>query len=173
MKRSIVVVLVFAAICLSLGALAFTGAHSQNPAPTQKGAVVTAHATGTFEVKLTPQPSEDKTDDATLGRMTIDKQFHGDLEATSKGQMLTADTPVKGSAGYVAIERITGTLQGRPGNFVLQHSGTLTRGAPQQSITVVPDSGTGQLVGLTGTMTIIITSGKHSYDLAYTLPDSR
>jgi hypothetical protein len=173
MKRSIVVVLVFAAICLSLGSMAFTRTHSQNPIPTQKGAVVTAHATGTFEVKLTPQPSEDKTDDATLGRMTIDKQFHGDLEATSKGQMLTADTPVKGSAGYVAIERITGTLQGRPGNFVLQHSGTLTRGAPQQSITVVPDSGTGQLVGLTGTMTIIITSGKHSYDLAYTLPDSR
>jgi hypothetical protein len=102
--------------------------------------------------------------------MSIDKQFHGDLDATSKGQMLTAGTDVKGSAGYVAIERITGTLEGRSGSFVFQHSGTLTRGAPQQSITVVPDSGTGQLVGLAGQMTINIAEGKHSYEFEYTLP---
>jgi hypothetical protein len=123
-------------------------------------------------VKVTPQPSDDKTDDATLGRMTIDKQIHGDLEATSKGQMLTAGTPVKGSAGYVAIERISGTLHGRTGTFVLQHTGTMTRGALQLSITVVPDSGTGQLAGLAGKMDIQIADGKHSYDFAYNLPDS-
>ena len=130
------------------------------------------HATGTFEVKVTPQPSEDKTDVATLGRMTIDKQIHGDLEATSKGQMLTAGTPVKGSVGYVAIERVSGTLHGRTGTFILQHTGTMARGALQLSITVVPDSGTGQLTGLTGKMDIQITDGKHSYDFAYALPDS-
>jgi hypothetical protein len=131
-----------------------------------------AHASGTFEVKLVPQPPEDKAEGSTLARMSIDKQFHGDLDATSKGQMLTAGTDVKGSAGYVAIERITGTLQGRSGSFVFQHSGTLTRGAPQQSITVVPDSGTGQLVGLAGKMTINIAEGKHSYELEYTLPQA-
>jgi len=172
MNRSIAVVLVFAAICLSVGSLAFTRTHSQNPAPSQKGAVVTTRATGTFDVKVTPQPSGDKTDDATLGRMTIDKQIHGDLEATSKGQMLTAGTPIKGSAGYVAIERISGALHGRTGTFILQHTGTMTRGALQLSITVVPDSGTGQLTGLTGKMDIQIADGKHSYDFAYKLPDS-
>jgi len=108
----------------------------------------------------------------TVGRMSIDKQFHGDLEATSKGQMLTAGTPTKGSAGYVAIERVSGTLHGRTGTFILQHTGTMNRGALQLSITVVPASGTGQLTGLTGKMDIQIAGGKHSYDFAYTLPDS-
>jgi uncharacterized protein DUF3224 len=102
--------------------------------------------------------------------MSGDKQFHGDLEGTSKVQMLTAMTDVKGSAGYVAIERVTGTLHGHTGSFVLQHSGSSNRGATQLSITVVPDSGTGQLVGITGKMTITITDGKHSYDFEYTLP---
>jgi len=165
---------IVACLCLSLGfvSTALPRTISQNPAPTQKGATVTAHATGTFEVKVTPQPSEDKTDDATLGRMTIEKQIHGDIEAISKGQMLTAGTPVKGSAGYVAIERVSGTLHGRTGTFILQHTGTMNRGALQLSITVVPDSGTGQLTGLTGKMDIQIADGKHSYDFAYTLPDS-
>jgi len=172
MSRSIAVALVVVASCLSLGLLAYSRTHSQNPAPTQKGTVVTTNATGTFEVKVTPQPSDDKTDDATLGRMTIDKQIHGDLEATSKGQMLTAGTSVKGSAGYVAIERVSGTLHGRTGTFILQHTGTMTRGALQLSITVVPDSGTGQLTGLNGKMDIQIADGKHSYDFAYALPDS-
>jgi len=104
--------------------------------------------------------------------MSIDKQFHGDLEATNKDQMLAAGTDGKGSAGYVAIERVTGMLQGRTGSFVLQHSGTLTRGAAQQSITVVPDSGTGQLVGLTGKMAINIVDSKHSYDFDYTVPEA-
>jgi hypothetical protein len=125
------------------------------------------HASGTFDVKLTPQPADGE--DPAVGRMAIDKQFHGDLEAASYGQMLTAATSVKSSAGYVAIEQVTGSLRGRSGTFVLQHSGTMTRGAPQQIVSVVPDSGTGELVGLTGTMTITIADGKHSYDFEYTL----
>jgi len=167
-------VLVIAAVCFSLGfgSLAYTRTPLSISNPVQKGTPMATHASGTFEVKLVPQPPEDKAGGSTLGRMSIDKQFHGDLEATSKGQMLTAGTDVKGSAGYVAIERITGTLQGRTGSFVLQHSGTLTRGAPQQSITVVPDSGAGQLVGLTGKMTINIADGKHSYDFDYTFPET-
>jgi hypothetical protein len=128
------------------------------------------HASGTFEVKLVPQPPDDKAEGSILGRMSIDKQFHGDLEGTAKGQMLTAGTDVKGSAGYVAIERVSGKLHGRSGSFILQHSGSLTRGAAQQSITVVPDSGSGQLVGLAGKMTVTIVDGKHSYDFEYTLP---
>jgi hypothetical protein len=133
---------------------------------------MTTHAIGTFDVKVTPQPQDDKADDATLGRMSIDKQFHGDLEAISKGQMLTAGTDVQGSAGYVAIERVSGALHGRNGTFVLQHFGTMTRGAPQLTVTVVPDSGTGQLVGLAGKMTIKIDDGKHSYDFEYTLAET-
>jgi len=132
---------------------------------------MTTRASGTFEVKLNPQAPDDKSEDATLGRMSIDKQFHGDLKGTSKGQMLTAGTAVKGSAGYVATERVSGTLHGRSGTFVLQHSGTMTRGAPQLTITVVPDSGTGQLVGLAGKMAITIADGKHSYDFEYTLAE--
>ena len=127
-------------------------------------------ASGTFEVKLSPQASEDNVGDPTVGRMSLDKQFHGDLEATSKGQMLTAGTDVKGSAGYVAIERVSGTLEGRSGTFALQHSGTMTRGAAELNITVVPDSGTGQLVRLEGRMTINIVEGKHFFDFEYTLP---
>jgi len=105
--------------------------------------------------------------------MTIDKQFHGDLEGVSKGQMLTAGTAVKGSAGYVAIEKVSGTLNGRSGTFILQHTATMTRGIPQLSITVVPDSGTGQLVGLSGKMNINITEGKHSYDFEYALAETK
>jgi Protein of unknown function (DUF3224) len=138
-----------------------------------KGTVAIMHATGTFEVKLIPQTSADASADPDLGRMTIDKQFRGALEGTSKGQMLTAGSPAKGSAGYVAIEKVTGTLNGRHGTFVLQHNATITRGKPDLNIVVVPDSGTDQLVGLAGKMTIIITDGKHSYDFAYTLTESQ
>jgi len=133
---------------------------------------MTSRASGTFEVELTPQAADDKAEGSTLGRMSIDKQFHGDLEATSKGEMLTAATGVQNSVGYVAIELVTGTLHGRGGTFVLQHSGTMTRGAPQLTVTVVPDSGTGQLVGLAGRMTINITDGRHSYDFEYTLAET-
>ena len=128
------------------------------------------HARGTFDLKISPQPPQDNVGDPTVGRMSLDKRFHGDLEAASKGQMLTAGTEVQGSAGYVAIERVNGTLHGRSGTFALQHSGTMTRGEPQLTITVVPDSGTGQLVGLAGTMTIAIADGKHSYAFEYTVP---
>jgi hypothetical protein len=124
------------------------------------------HASGPFEVKLSPQ-TPDPADESGLGRMSIDKQFHGDLEATSQGQMLAAGTSVKGSAGYVALERVTGALGGRSGTFVLQHSGTMDRGAPTLSVTVVPDSATGELTGLTGKMNIIIAEGKHSYEFDY------
>lgn len=132
---------------------------------------MTQHATGPFEVKLVPQkPDSDVAEGSKIGRMTIDKQFRGDLEAISKGEMLAMQTEVKGSAGYVAMERVTGTLQGRKGNFVLQHTGIMNRGVPSLVITVVPDSGSDQLKGLSGKMTIIIApDGKHSYDFEYTL----
>jgi hypothetical protein len=137
-----------------------------------KGIAMSGHAAGPFDVKLTPQ--EDKLD-PTLGRMTIDKTFHGDLEGTSQGQMLTASTDVKGSAAYVAVERVHGTLHTgsgpRTGSFALYHTGTLNRGIPELSVTVVPDSGSGELVGLTGKMSIDISAGKHSYSFDYTLPE--
>jgi hypothetical protein len=130
-------------------------------------------ATGTFDVKLNPLPAYDSTPGTTLARLSLDKQFHGDLDATSKGEMLSAATAIKNSAGYVAIERVSGTLNGQQGSFVLQHNGTMNRGAPQLSVTVVPDSGTDQLVGLSGNLAIIIApDGKHSYQFDYTLPTS-
>jgi hypothetical protein len=131
-----------------------------------------SHATGPFDVKVIPQPQEENVGDPSVGRMALDKQFHGDLEAASKGQMLSTMGDVKGSAGYVAMERVSGTLHGRKGTFALQHSGTMTRGTPSLAITVVPDSGTGELVGLTGTLEIHIVEGKHSYDFSYDLPAS-
>ncbi|MGC2332800.1 MAG: DUF3224 domain-containing protein [Candidatus Acidiferrales bacterium] len=128
------------------------------------------HARGTFEVKMAPLPADDPAGDASLGRMSIDKQFHGDLEGTGKGQMLSAMTNVKGSAGYVAMEKVSGTLKGRSGSFVLQHSGTMNRGVPQLIVSVVPDSATDQLAGLTGVLEIIIEGAKHSYHFEYSLP---
>ena len=130
-------------------------------------------ATGTFEVKLAPQPLAGTAAEKTLGRMSIDKIYQGDLEATAKGEMLTALTAVKDSAGYVAIEHVNGTLQGRKGTFVLQHTGTMTRGAQSLSVTVVPDSGTGDLAGLSGKMDIKIEPGKHVYDFDYTIAKTR
>lgn len=146
------------------GRVKFRGFYKQ----TYKETIVMRHASGTFEVKLSPQ-SDGEVGDPTVGRMSIEKQFRGDLEATSKGQMLAAGTDVKGSAGYVALERVNGTLGGQSGTFALQHSGTMTRGEAQLTITVVPDSGTGQLAGLSGKMSINIVEGQHSYDFEYTL----
>ena len=117
-------------------------------------------------MKLTPQVTEG---DARLGRLSIEKQFQGDLEATSKGEMLTGGAVVKGSAGYVAMELVTGKLHDRSGSFILQHTGTMDRGKPSLSVAVVPDSGTDELTGLTGKMVINIADGKHSYELQYTL----
>jgi len=137
----------------------------------QKAGGMTNHATGTFEVKLVPQkPDNEESGKANISRMSGDKQFHGDLEGTSHVEMLSVGDP-RGSAGYVAMERVTGKLKGRSGSFALQHSGTLTRGVPQLAITVVPDSGTGELAGLSGKMNIIIENGKHSYEFDYTLPE--
>ena len=122
---------------------------------------------GPFDVKLTPQAPDESG--AGLGRFTIDKQFHGDLEATSQGQMVSAGVSGKGSAGYVAIERVTGSLSGRRGSFVLQHNGIMNRGVPSLTIVVVPDSGTGELEGISGKMEIVIAGGKHSYDFEYSI----
>jgi hypothetical protein len=136
------------------------------PAPPTAGA---HHARGTFDVKLTPQGEGDRSDGATTARMTADKQYHGDLEGIGKGEMLSALSDVKGSGSYVAIERVSGTLNGRQGTFILDHRGRMTRGAQQLEIAVVPDSGTGELTDITGTMTITIAGGKHFYEFEYTL----
>jgi len=154
-------------VCLAPGYVCF----AQSPSTNQKEAGLTKHAAGPFDVKITPETLADKSTESTLGRMSLDKQYHGDLEATSKGEMLTVSTDVQGSAVYVAVERITGTLQGHKGSFSLHHTGIMTRGTPELKIAVVPDSGTGQLVGITGTMSIKIDNGKHSYGFDYTLPE--
>ena len=124
--------------------------------------------TGPFEVKLLPEAGG-MADEAGIGRMGLDKRYHGELEAIGKGVMLAMRSAVDGSAGYVAMERVTGTLGGRSGSFAMQHSGTMTRGAPDLTISVVPDSGTDQLEGLSGSMNIIIADGKHTYELEYSL----
>ena len=126
-------------------------------------------AAGRFDVKMNPLPLGIDGADPLLARMSLDKQYHGDLAATAVGQMLSARTAVNNSAGYVAIERVTGTLDGRTGSFVLQHSATMNRGTPQLSVTVVPDSGTDALAGLSGRLDIIISGKEHSYVFDYAL----
>lgn len=132
---------------------------------------MSTRAIGTYDVKLLPQPLSDPDPAPTLARLSIDKHFHGDLDASSRGEMLSAGTAVKGSAGYVAIERVSGSLRGRTGTFVLLHSATMTRGEPQLSVIVVPDSGTEELTGLSGRMNIIIAGGQHSYEFDYALSE--
>jgi Protein of unknown function (DUF3224) len=135
-----------------------------------KGTTRMTLATGTFEVKINPQ-SEDKGEGSTMGRMSLDKQYHGDLEGTAKGEMLYASsTGVQGSGSYVAVERVTGKLNGKTGSFAMAHKGTMAGGKQQMDIAIVPDSGSGELAGISGTLKIIITDGKHSYELEYTLP---
>lgn len=129
------------------------------------------HAAGPFDVTLTPQGQPTELNGATTGHMAIDKLYHGDLNGRGSGDMLSALTVTEGSAGYVAIERVTGTLHGRSGSFVLQHSGTMARGAQQLSITVVPDSGTEELAGIGGTMRIRIEERNHFYEFDYILPE--
>jgi hypothetical protein len=130
------------------------------------------HAAGSFEVNVQPLSNADVSADAMFGRFLLIKTFSGDLVAEGRGQMLSAGTATQGSAGYVAIDQISGTLAGRKGSFVLQHSGTMNRGAPALSITVVPDSGTGGLAGLSGTLKINVVDKKHFYEFDYSLPDS-
>lgn len=152
------------------GAGPVPAATSDAPFQMTRGQTMIHHARGRFDVKLAPLESSAGKD---LGRMSIDKTFHGELDATSKGEMLASMSSVKGSAGYVAIEKVTGKLGGRDGTFVLQHMGTMTRGEGKLTVLVVPDSGTGQLVGLAGTMSIEITDGKHFYHFEYSLPAAK
>jgi hypothetical protein len=154
---------------LAFVSMALSVAPSLHP---HKDADMTNHARGTFDVKVIPQAPDDPAG-GPFSRLFLDKQFHGDLDGTSKGQMLGAGTAVEGSAGYVALELFSGTLIGRRGSFVLQHNGTMTKGLPTMIVTVVPDSGTDQLAGLAGRMTVIIADGKHSYELEYTLGSAR
>ena len=147
------------------------GASERGQAPAaangKKESVVTRRASGAFDVKMTPQAFS--AEGTALGRMSLDKQFHGDLAGSSKGEMLTAGSPASGSAVYVAVEQVSGTLHGRTGSFMLHHTGIMSRGAQQLTISVVPDSGTGELAGLTGTMTIDVTGGKHAYAFEYAI----
>jgi hypothetical protein len=146
------------------------GQSAPNPPPTPSIHMTNHHAKGTFEVTLKPLPLANAEAGEKLGRMSFNKQFAGDLAGTSTGEMLSAGTDVKGSAGYVAIERVIATLAGRKGSFVLQHSGTMDRGNPQSTIVVVPDSGTEELAGIAGNFRIDIKEGKHFYEFEYTLP---
>jgi hypothetical protein len=160
---------IFATALLSCAIALLAVAQTSSPSPKKDSAM---HAKGTFDVKVAPV-AEDKADGIALGRYSLDKQYHGDLEAASKGEMLSAGGEVKGSGAYVAVERVTGTLNGRKGSFALAHKGTMGQGKMELSVTVVPDSGTGQLVGLSGTLNIVIADGKHSYDFEYSLPPSQ
>ncbi|VVE03641.1 hypothetical protein PCO31110_02275 [Pandoraea communis] len=128
-------------------------------------------AQGCFDIELEPQPLSPVADSTGLGRLSLNKTYHGDLQATSQGEMLSFRSSTQGSAGYVAMETVRGALQGRSGTFVLQHSATMMRGAPVQSISVVPDSGTDALSGISGTPVITITDGQHSYAFDYALPE--
>ena len=154
-------------LCLAFGlAAGLTAATAHG----QKGATMATHASGTFEVKIVPQKDEG-IGDPTIGRMSIDKKYHGDLEGTGLGQMLAGmAAAVKDSGAYVAIERVRGTLQGRTGSFAVHHIGVMDRGAQKLVVTVIPDSGTEDLTGISGTMTIDIKDGKHFYGIDYTLP---
>jgi len=150
--------------------LAVSCAYGQalNSGMLHKDPVMTRHAEGTFDVKMTPLAADDAG--IPISRYSGVKQFHGDLDGTSKVEMLGAGDPAKGNAGYVAIEYVTGSLQGHTGSFALQHNGTMEGGSYKLSVTVVPGTGTGELTGIAGTFNIIIASGKHSYTFDYTLP---
>jgi hypothetical protein len=159
------------AVIAILGSLPLASSAIQTPAsatPAAKPPMTTTTIRGPFDVKMTPQG--EMTDPTAVGRMLLDKTYHGDLAGTAKGEMIAVRTAQQDSAGYVAIERVTGTLEGREGTFMLQHSGTMDRGAQQLAIVVIPGSGTGALAGLRGTMGIVITDGKHEYELEYSLP---
>ena len=160
--KTLAIVLGLTLACLAIGVRADAGASES----IQKEVTMTAR--GTFEVKMTPQPPDDGAGGG-FDRLFGDKQFHGELDAVSKGQMLATRTAVEGSAGYVALELVTGKLNGRRGSFVLQHKGTMSKGVYNMNVTVIPDSGTDELVGIAGTMTIIIEGSKHSYNFEYTL----
>lgn len=154
--------------CIATLAVLTAGAVPANP-ESQKGTTMTKSAAGTFDVKIAELAQQEHPDGTSSGRFSLEKRYRGGLDATGAGEMLTAGTPVEGSAAYVAIERVDGTLDGRRGTFLLQHAGTMGHGEQQLSITVVPDSSTGELAGLTGRLEITIADGEHSYVLEYTL----
>lgn len=164
MSRLIAVAL----LMLGTAPLGAQTAATRGEPPSEK--IMTTMARGTFTVRMKPLPSDEIADAALIGRMSIDKDFHGDIEGSSKGQMLATGTPAEGSAGYVALERVTGTLAGKHGAFSLQHSAWMAGGKQGMTITVVPGSGTEELVGLSGSLLIIIADGQHSYEFSYTLP---
>lgn len=158
---------IFTAIALAIMLAAFTNAQT---GATKKGETMSKKATGTFEVKVAPLAAEENVGDPLIGRLSLAKTFSGAMAGSSKGQMLGIDTGIKDSGGYVAAERFVGTLDGRKGSFSLQHSGTMQGGKYEMNIIVVPDSGTDELSGIAGKMTIKIEGGKHFYELEYSLP---
>jgi hypothetical protein len=164
--------LALANTCLCACLVLLVQAHGQAPpsTPLRKAPLMTRHVEGTFDAKTTPLPADDATAGTLIGRYSIVKQYHGDLDATAKGEMISAGDPSSGNAGYVAIEQVTGTLSGHTGSFALQHLGVMEGGSYKLTVSVVPGSGTGQLTGLAGTLTIIIAAGKHSYSFEYSLP---
>ncbi len=158
-------------VCAALGGLPATAIETRRTVVEQKGPAMSGRASGTFEVTIKPLPDDEKVAGLKVGRVSIAKQFTGDLEGTSRGEMMTAETSVPTSGGYAAVEQVSGTLRGRTGTFALVHQGTMQKGGDfNLSIVVVPDSGTGQLTGLAGRMSIIIEGKKHAYDFDYTLP---
>ncbi len=167
LSRPIQAVLVCGCLCLAAQTMIAQGSPSRLQ---RKEPVMTRHAEGTFDVKTTPLPGDDTTAGTMIGRYSLVKQFHGDIEGTSKGLMLAAGEPSSGNAGYVAIEQVTGKLAGHTGSFALQHIGVMENGGYKLTVTVVPGSGTGELAGIAGTMTILIANGQHSWTLEYTLP---
>jgi hypothetical protein len=160
--------LVLSQICL--GACLLMRAQTPTTNSIAKDALMSLHAEGTFEVKNSPLGADDALASTSIGRFGLDKQFHGGMEGISKGEMLGAGNPATGTAGYVAIEQFTGTLDGRSGSFALQHFGTMQDNKFDLLVKVVPGSGTGELIGLSGTMTITPVNGKHSWKFDYTLP---
>lgn len=166
MRRPLLPAMAMAVLTMAVGASASAATAPASP----EGPTMTRIARGTFTVQLAPLAFEGQAEGSKLGRMSIDKQIAGDLVATTRGQMLSATTGESGSAAYVAIERVEGRLHERAGSFVLQHTGTMTRGTPSLSVHVVPDSGTGELVGLRGRFDIVIADGEHRYVFEYSLP---
>jgi uncharacterized protein DUF3224 len=170
MKLSRILVSSGAIVFMAVAFIDLPAQSSSDAHPKQENQMIAGHAKGSFEVMLKPAPLADPEAGEKLGRMSFQKQFTGDLAGTSRGEMLSATTDVKGSAGYVAIEKVAGTLAGKKGSFVLQHSGVMDQGKPQSTILVVPDSGTDELAGIAGSFRIDIKDGKHFYEFDYTLP---
>ena len=161
-------ILVLSLLCLCAGLL--VSAQKPDTKSIAKDALMSLHAEGTFEVRNSPLGADDALNSTAIGRFALDKQFHGDLEGVSKGEMLGAGNPATGTAGYVAIEQFTGALDGRNGSFALQHFGTMEDNKFDLLVRVVPGSGTGELIGISGTMTISPINGKHSWKFDYNLP---